>query len=237
MTGYVHSIYSGGMVDGPGIRCVVFLSGCALRCKYCHNPDTWSRRSGNVMTVDEVLAEVLSYKSYYKFSGGGVTISGGEPLGQAEFMTELLKACKANDIHTVIDTSGFAKPEDVADVLEYTDLMLLDIKSINPITYKMVTGVEIERSFETLRLSRRMKVATWIRFVLVPGLTDDMDDIRQMAEFLRGFDNIEKIDVLPFHKSGEHKWDENKTPYELADTEPPSPEFVQEVQEILSGSL
>jgi len=233
MTGYVHSIYNGGMVDGPGIRCVVFLSGCPLRCKYCHNPDTWEKKDGTTMTVEDVMSEVMKYKVYYKTSGGGVTISGGEPFMQPEFLTEILKECKARGIHTAIDTSGYANLTDAKEALQYTDLLLLDIKAYNRENYKNVTGVEIDRTLAVLELSQEMGTPIWVRYVLVPGLTDNMGEIINLAEFLRGYNNIKKIDVLPFHKNGEQKWEKRKLNYELTDTQPPSPEIVKLVKELL----
>ena len=236
MTGYVHSIYAGGMVDGPGIRSVVFLSGCPLRCKYCHNPDTWSKNSGKPMTVDECLTEILKYKSYFRFSGGGVTIAGGEPLSQPEFLIELLDACRAKGIHTAVDTSGYTSIKTAEKVLPHTDLLILDLKAFNPQTYKKVTGVEIDKTIDFLNVSKRLNIPTWVHFVLVPNLTDDLNELKQMAEFLKDFDNIEKIDVLPFHKNGEYKWEGHSTPYELANTQVPTKAQVEEAQRILKRS-
>ena len=233
MEGYVHSIYSGGMVDGPGIRCVVFLSGCPLRCKYCHNPDSWMLHSGKPMTVTEVMDEILKYKSYYKTSGGGVTVSGGEPFIQAAFLTEILKACKAHGIPTALDTSGYANIDAARGALKYTDLLLLDVKAFNPETYRNVTGVEIDKTLGILNLSREMGIPTWVRYVLVPGLTDDMDEIRDLSAFLKGYDNVKKIEVLPFHKAGEHKWEEFNIPYELGDTPPPAADDIALAKSIL----
>ena len=232
--GYVHSIYSGGMVDGPGIRCVVFLSGCPLRCKYCHNPDSWEKTSGKLMTVDEIMEEVLKYRNYFKASGGGVTISGGEPFSQPEFLTEILKACKHNGISTAIDTSGYTSPCNAKEAFKYTDLLLLDMKAYYPENYKHITGVTIDKALATLELAKQLNLPAWIRYVLVPGLTDNKDELKDLAEFLRGFDNIKKIDVLPFHKEGEYKWYSRGIPYELADTQPPTRELVAEVKGILS---
>ena len=231
--GYVHSIYNGGMVDGPGIRSVVFLSGCGLRCKYCHNPDTWALSSGKLWTVSNVLNEILKYEKYYRFSGGGVTVSGGEPLGQAGFVVELFRACRENGIHTALDTSGFAKAEDIRRVLEFTDLLLLDIKSIDTDTYKHVTGVPIDRTLACMDIAREMNVPVWVRFVLVPGLTDNLEEIQRLGEYVRRFENVQKIDVLPFHKSGEHKWEEVGVAYALHDTQPPSLELIETVKDIL----
>jgi len=235
VTGYVHSIYNGGMVDGPGIRCIIFLSGCPLRCKYCHNPDSWEKKSGKRMTVNDIMNEVLKYKNYYKASGGGATISGGEPFMQAEFLTEILKACKHHGIHTAIDTSGYTSPANAKKALQYTDLLLLDIKAYNPETYKKVTGVDIDKTLDVLQLSQALNIPTWIRYVLVPGLTDDMDEIKCLAEFLKGYSNVEKIDVLPFHKEGEYKWQDRNIPYELTDAPPATPEMVEAVKKIFMG--
>lgn len=234
MKGYVHSIYNGGMVDGPGIRSVVFLSGCGLRCKYCHNPDTWDKKSGIVMSIEECMTEVLKYKPYYKFSGGGVTISGGEPLHQHEFVEALLKACRAHDIHTVLDTSGFAPPEVAEKILPLVDLLMLDIKAYNPEIYKKLTGVGLDKTIVFAKTSQRLHTPTWIRYVLVPGLTDDVEDLKKLADFLSDFDNIEKIHVLPFHKQGEHKWADIGVPYELYDTPVPTQAQIDEAQRIFN---
>jgi len=231
-TGYVHSIYNGGMVDGPGIRCVVFLSGCPLRCKYCHNPDSWEKQSGKLMTVEDIIDEVLKYKKYYKASGGGVTISGGEPFMQAEFLTEILKACKHHGIHTAIDTSGYTSIDNAIKALQYTDLLLLDIKAYNPETYKKVTGVNIDKTLEVLKLSQALNIPTWIRYVLVPGLTDNIDELKDFAKFLNSYCNIVKIDVLPFHKEGEYKWQGRNIAYELADTPPATLQMVEAAKTI-----
>ncbi|MCL2224971.1 MAG: pyruvate formate-lyase-activating protein [Defluviitaleaceae bacterium] len=235
--GYIHSIYTGGMVDGPGIRTVVFLSGCSLRCMYCHNPDTWFRMRGNKKSVGELLEEVEKYRSYYKFSGGGITISGGEPADQPYFLQELLKGCRANGIHTVLDTSGCANAEIAAEVLPQVDLLLLDFKAFNAELYFRLTKQKIERPILTLKQARELGLPVWIRFVLVPGLTDNLDELREMAAFFKEFANIEKIDVLPFHKHGEHKWAELNYEYELSETEPPSAEFVEEVQRVFDSSF
>lgn len=233
-TGYVHSVYHGGMVDGPGIRSVIFLSGCPLRCLYCHNPDTWKKESGDLLTIEYVVGEVLKYKSFHKATRGGITISGGEPFVQSEFLIELLKACKAHDIHTAIDTSGYTSRETAKEALQYTDLLMLDIKSYNAEAYKKITGVSIDRSLEMLRISQELSVPIWVRYVLVPGLTDDIEELKGLAKFLRDYKNVEKVDILPFHKAGEYKWKERDIPYELADTPPPTKEMVNAAKEIFA---
>ena len=232
--GYIHSVETAGMVDGPGIRYVVFFSGCNLRCKYCHNPDTWKLKKGQLFSVEDVIWDIRKYKSYLYFSGGGVTITGGEPLLQPHFLTELLKACKNEGFHTAIDTAGHISTDIARQVLQYTDLLLLDLKSINPKVYKDVTGVQIDSTLKILDLSCDMGVPVWIRFVLVPGLTDNEDDLRKMASFLKQFSNIEQVEVLPFHKLGEYKWAELGLSYTLQDTEPPTKEQIDRAREILA---
>jgi len=233
-TGFVHSVDSCGMVDGPGIRYLVFLSGCALRCKYCHNPDTWNLQSGQIMTVDEIVKDIKKYRSYIKFSGGGVTITGGDPLIQFEFTEALLAQCKSEGFHTAVDTSGYGLGNAVEKVLAHTDLMLLDIKSINPATYKQVTGMPIERTLETLRISHEMGVSVWVRFVLVPGLTDNESDMYRLAEYLKPYDNVKRVEVIPFHKIGEYKWRDLKLEYELGDTSAPTHEAMNIARRILA---
>jgi len=223
------------MVDGPGIRYVLFFSGCNLRCKYCHNPDTWKLRGGHLTTVEETLRDIRKYRSYLRFSGGGVTITGGEPFVQPEFLVEMLKACKSEGFHTALDTSGYAPPDVARRALSYTDLLILDVKSINPVVYKDLTGVPLGPTLETLDLAQEMGVPVWARFVLVPGLTDDEADLRAMALHLRRFSNIEKIEVLPFHKLGEYKWAELGLRYELSDTPPPTKAQVDWARGILQG--
>jgi pyruvate formate lyase activating enzyme len=222
------------MVDGPGIRTVVFFSGCSLRCKYCHNPDTWFRKRGNKMTVAEVLEEVVKYKSYYKFSGGGITISGGEPMDQPDFLQELLLACRENGVHTTLDTSGCTTLDIAEEILPLVDLLMLDIKSYNPKQYMKITGQRLDKTLATLKLAEKLNVPTWVRYVLVPGLSDDYDDICKLAVFLKQYKNIETINVLPFHKEGEYKWKDLNIPYDLHDTQPPTKELIEQVQKLFS---
>jgi len=233
MIGQVHSTYMGGMVDGPGIRYVLFMAGCPLRCQYCHNPDTWGLRLGTPMTVDALMQDVEQYRSYMRFSGGGVTVTGGEPLIQAEFLAAFLRACRENDVHTAVQTSGYMLMRDLkknraAAVLEHADLILLDIKAFDETLHKNVTGVSNRRIHDFLRLCEEMQKPTWIRYVLVPGLTDNPADLESLAGYLRGFSCIERVEVLPFHKAGEFKWAGME--YKLADTPPPTVEEVARVQ-------
>ncbi len=226
--GRIHSIESGGAVDGPGIRFVSFLQGCPLRCQYCHNPDTWKTSGGMEKTAQELYNEASSLRSYMKFSGGGVTVTGGEPLLQADFVLEYFKLCKANKIHTAIDTSGYIFNDTVKEVLKYTDLVLLDIKNFDPKQYKVVTGVELEPTLKFLDYISKLDLKIWIRYVLVPDLTDNLDSISELGLHLSKYNNIERIEVLPFHKMGEYKWETMGYNYKLADTKEPSRELLLE---------
>jgi pyruvate formate lyase activating enzyme len=184
------------------------------------------------MTVAEVLEEVVKYKSYYKYSGGGITISGGEPLDQPDFLQELLLGCRENGVHTALDTSGCSTEDIVEEILPLVDLLMLDLKSYNPKQYVKITGQKLDKTLATLNLAEKLKVPTWIRYVLVPGLSDDYDDLCKAAAFLKQFENIKAIEVLPFHKEGEYKWKDLNIQYTLHDTQPPSKELVEQVQKI-----
>jgi len=230
--GKIHSFESCGMIDGPGIRFITFFQGCPLRCQYCHNPDTWKLSEGKEYTSDEVLAEILKYERFIK--RGGVTISGGEPLMQKDFLLEILKKCKSKNIHTAVDTSGYVKNiDEYKDVIDNTDLFLLDIKSIDENIYEDLTGVKLEYTKKFLEYLKDINKKVWIRYVLVPGLTDNIEHIRALKEYLNTFTNIEKIEVLPFHKLGEYKWEELGYKYNLENTEAPNIELVKEVKDIL----
>ena len=230
--GRIHSLESFGSVDGPGIRFVVFMQGCALRCQFCHNPDTWDTTKGMEYTPEQLMDEIIQYKSYMKFSGGGVTFTGGEPLLQAEFILEVSKMCKEQNISVAIDTSGFVWNEVVKEVLEYTDIVLLDIKNYDPLVYETVTGVSLAPTLIFLDYLKERNINTWIRYVLVPKLTDNLDSVRQLSEHLDRFPNVSKIELLPFHKMGEYKWKELGLEYKLSDTKEPAKELMKEVQEI-----
>jgi pyruvate formate lyase activating enzyme len=218
-------------VDGPGSRFVAFLAGCPLRCLYCHSPDTWYAHFGRAMTVDELMAEVDRYHEFLRSSGGGVTLSGGEPLQQPEFAREVLRRSKALGLHTALDTSGFLGAHADDALLDATDLVLLDIKSFDAATYRRVTGTgEVA---PTLRFARRLAergTPMWIRFVLVPGLTDDPANVDGIADFVAGLATVERVEVLPFHRLGAHKYAALLLPYPLADTEAPSPELIDRVR-------
>ncbi|WP_082803701.1 pyruvate formate-lyase-activating protein [Anabaena sp. 4-3] len=231
-SGYIHSVESCATVDGPGIRFLIFTSGCPLRCLYCSNVDCRYLENGKQISVDELVTEIQKYTSYMKYSGGGVTISGGEPLMQAGFVREIFKRCQALGIHTALNTSGFCNLESAKSVLEFVDLVLLDIKSSDPVTYTKVTGANIEPSLTFAKYLNAINQPTWIRFVLVPGLTDDPKNITGVADFIAPFNNVERVEVLPFHQMGEYKWRELGFEYLLENTSPPSPEQIQTALDI-----
>ncbi len=230
--GRIHSLESFGTVDGPGIRFVVFLQGCPLRCQFCHNPDTWEVHKGTEYEPEQLVNEIMKYKSYMKFSDGGVTFTGGEPLLQAEFILEVCRLLKPYNISVAIDTSGFIWNDYVKEVLEYTDIVLLDIKNYDPRVYKKVTGVPLSPTLKLLDYLREKEIRTWLRYVLVPGLTDNLEAIRGLSAHLDQYPNVEKIELLGFHKMGEFKWKELGLDYQLSDTPEPSKELLSEVKAI-----
>lgn len=229
-TGHIHSIETCGTVDGPGLRYVLFLSGCPLRCQYCHNPDAQGRPCGDVKSAEEVMKDVVRYKSFIR--KGGLTISGGEPLMQPDFVHAVFRQAKQEGLHTTLDTSGYLGHKASDELLEDVDLVLLDIKSWSPMTYKLVTGVCID---PTLRFAKRLEKLgkkVWIRFVLVPGLTDVEKNIDGVAQFTASLSNVERVEVLPFHKMGEHKYRQLGMTYKLGDTQPPSEHDIKKAHRI-----
>jgi pyruvate formate-lyase 1-activating enzyme len=234
--GRIHSLESFGTVDGPGIRFVVFMQGCPLRCQFCHNPDTWEVNKGSEFTPKQLFDEIIKYKSYMEFSGGGVTFTGGEPLLQADFVLEVCKLLKREGISVAIDTSGYVWNDQVKTLLEYTDIMLLDIKNYNPFVYEEITGVSLAPTLKMLDYLKEKNINTWIRYVLVPGLSDNLDYIQKLADHLSYFPNVSKIELLGFHKMGEFKWKELGLEYRLADTKEPTKELLNEVKAIFESS-
>ena len=215
MKGIIHSTETFGTVDGPGIRYIVFMQGCPLKCKYCHNRDTWNIKLGKECTIEELINDMKRYQNYYKFSGGGLTISGGEPTLQAEFVTELLKTVKSEGFHTCLDTSGFVDIEKIIPILEYTDLVLLDIKHIDEKKCIELTGQSNKKALLLAQYLSDKNIPTWIRQVLVPGITDDEDDLNKLGMFLSQLKNVELVEVLPYHTMGIHKWENMGVEYEL----------------------
>lgn len=230
--GRIHSIESMGLVDGPGIRTVVFFQGCPLRCAYCHNPDTWNLQGGTEFTSEELLKKLLRFKPYFDKSGGGVTFSGGEVLIQPEFLLEILKLCKENNIHTTLDTSGFGLG-DYDEILKYTDLVLLDIKHVDDIGYKSLTGQKSSPLNLFLKALEKSQTKVWIRHVVVPGLTDSEEHILKLAKIIRNINNVEKIELLPYHTLGSNKYEILGIDYNLKDVPQMDKKRVQELDALL----
>lgn len=229
--GSIHSWELVTAVDGPGTRMTVFFAGCPLRCLYCHNPDTMKMKDGEPVTSDELLRRIRRYKSVFRSTGGGLTISGGEVLMQPAFAATILAGAKAEGIHTTIDTSGYLGAACTDEMLENIDLVLLDVKSGDEATYTKVTGRELQ---PTLDFGRRLSDAgteIWLRFVLVPGLTDDVANVESVAEYAATLSSVSRVEVLPFHQMGQDKWKALGMTYELADAEPPSTELLERVRE------
>ena len=237
--GYVHSVESLGTVDGPGLRFVVFLSGCPMRCAYCHNPDTWKMKSGKEYTVSQLMKEFDGVEEFVR--SGGITCTGGEPLMQTEFVTELFKTAKKRRIHTCLDTSGicYAEPdkEKIERLLDFTDLVMLDIKHIDSKKHKWLTGQDNEnvKSF-ALRLGER-GIDVWIRHVLVPGVTDDEQSLLQLGEFISRISSLKAIDVLPYHTMGVQKYDELGIEYRLKGIAPATKEQAIKARDIIYKGL
>lgn len=234
MIGKIHSIETFGTVDGPGIRFVIFMQGCTLKCKYCHNRDTWEMNSKNTMSIPELIKEIEKYRTYIDNSGGGVTVSGGEPLVQAEFVTELFKELKNIGIHTALDTSGSLPiTNQIKELLKYTDLVILDIKHIDKEKAINLTGFSNENNLNFARYLSNLKIPVWIRQVLVPGFTDDKFDLQKLKQFIDSLDNVEKVEILPYHNLGKFKWEESGDKYELENVIPPTQEEIERAEKIL----
>ena len=230
--GFVETVETCGAVDGPGLRYVVFTRGCPLRCQYCHNPETQGKPRSEATTAGKVLADVLRYKSFLR--RGGLTISGGEPLMQPDFVHALVRGAKDAGIHTALDTSGFLGSKASDTLLDDLDLVLLDIKSGLPATYETVTGVRLS---PTLKFAKRLDArgkAMWIRFVLVPGLTDGEKNIDAVARFIKTLEHVDRVEILPFHKLGEAKYAAAGKPYMLADTPAPTLEQLEHTRGIFA---
>ncbi len=239
MIGKIHSVFSGGTVDGPGIRFVVFMQGCPLRCKYCHNPDSWNINDGEERSVKSLINEIIRYKNYFG-SNGGVTVSGGEPLYQIEFVTELLKACKSYGINTAVDTSGITFNEESKEVLDkfveldkYVDLYLVDIKHIDGLECVRLTGSSNKNELAFLKWLDKRGSKVWIRQVLVEGYTDSEEVLLRTANFIKTLSNVEKVEVLPYHTMGEVKYQKLGIEYPLKGVNPPSKETVLKAKKIL----
>ena len=230
----IHSIESFGTVDGPGIRFVLFLQGCHLQCKYCHNRDTWDMKGGEYKSLDDVFEKIKRYKNYMMLSGGGVTVTGGEPLLQAKFLKELFKKLKTEGIHTCVDTSGIvAITDDIKELLQYTDLVLLDIKHIDDEKCKKLVGVSNKRELEFAQYLSDNNIKIWIRQVLVPGYTDDEEDLKKLKKFIKSLKTVDNVQILPYHSMGKFKWEKLGNKYELEDVRDANQDDVDRVKKIL----
>lgn len=236
--GYVHSLESFGSVDGPGVRYVIFLTGCAMRCQFCHNPDTWNLKKGTLYTADELLKTALRYRTYWG-DKGGITVSGGEPLLQIDFLIELFRKAKEAGVHTTLDTSGnpFTREEPffgkVQELMKYTDLVMLDIKHIDDEQHKILTGCTNENILDFAKYLDEIKKPVWIRHVLVPQRSDDDGALGKLREFIDGLSNVEKVEVLPYHTLGAYKWKELGYEYPLEGIDPPTKERIENANKIL----
>jgi pyruvate formate lyase activating enzyme len=234
--GFLHSFTTGSAVDGPGVRVVAWTTGCMWRCRYCHNPDTWTMRNGIPVSVARAIEEVRKYRHGLKVMSGGLTVSGGEPLMQRHFVMKLIAGAKAMDIHTAIETNGFLGEELTEEDLDKLDLVLLGMKTWDPARHKDLTGRD---NAPTLALARRLaarRLPVWVRFVLVPGLTDDAGDMAQIASFAASLGNVERVEVLPFHQMGRFKWRELGIRYALEDVQPPTPDAIAKACEIFRAA-
>ena len=242
--GLIHSTESFGSVDGPGVRFIIFVQGCPLRCQFCHNPDTWNMTDKNGATwrsADELLAQALRYRTYWK-NGGGITVSGGEPLLQIDFLLDLFKKAKAKSIHTTIDTAGgpFTREEPFfskfQELIQYTDLLLVDIKHIDEKSHKELTGKTNKNILDMIRFLSDIKKPVWIRHVLVPERSDYDEYLNRLNDFIQTLDNVERVEILPYHTLGAYKWKELGLDYPLEGINPPSRERVENAKKILHCS-
>lgn len=229
-TGRIHSVESFGALDGPGIRYVVFLQGCLLRCAYCHNPDTWDCGDGTSTTAGEVVEKILPFRNFIR--SGGVTLSGGEPLMQPEFAAAILQLCKEQGFHTAVDTSGAVPMEKCREALELADLLLLDIKALDPEDCRKLTGMDNTNALRLLQWCEEVGKPVWIRHVCVPGVTLVEEKLKKLASYLTNFTCIKKIELLPFHKMGAYKWETMQIPFEFGKVEEPTNEQMERSRNI-----
>lgn len=226
--GFLHSFTTGSTVDGPGVRMVAWTTGCQFRCLYCHNPDTWNMSNGIPVTLERATGELRKYRTGLKAMSGGFTLSGGEPLMQDRFAVRLLSAAQSMGIHTALDTNGSLGDRLTDTELNNIDLVLLDLKCSDPQRHLELTGAEVGPVLDFARRLANLKKPIWVRFVLVPGWTDDVENVRQTATFSASLGNVERVDVLPFHQMGRFKWKELRLDYRLADVQPPAAEIVEQ---------
>lgn len=242
MIGHIHSTESFGAADGPGVRFIVFMQGCHMRCRYCHNPDTWKMDGGDEVTADEILKRALRFKPYWG-KDGGITISGGEPLLQIDFVIELFKKAKELGINTCIDTAGnpFTKEEPffskLEELMKYTDLLLLDLKEINPARHKDLTGFDNSNIIEMAKYLSEINKPVWIRHVLVPEHSDFDEDLDALGDFVDTLSNVDRVEILPYHTLGKFKWENLGIPYTLESISPPSAERIENAKQRIHAGI
>ena len=242
MIGHIHSTESFGAADGPGVRFIVFMQGCHMRCRYCHHPDTWKMDGGDEVTADEILKRALRFKPYWG-KDGGITISGGEPLLQIDFVIELFKKAKDLGINTCIDTAGnpFTKEEPFfskfEELMKYTDLLLLDLKEINPTRHKDLTGFDNSNIIEMAKYLSEINKPVWIRHVLVPEHSDFDEDLDALGDFIDTLSNVDRVEILPYHTLGKFKWENLGIPYTLESISPPSAERIENAKQRIHAGI
>jgi pyruvate formate lyase activating enzyme len=234
--GFLHSFTTGATVDGPGVRVVAWTTGCMWRCLYCHNPDTWTMSNGIPVSIAKAAEELGKYRHGLKIMSGGFTLSGGEPLMQHRFAVKLFREAKRMGIHTALDTNGYYGDRVSDEELEAIDLVLLDLKTWDPERHRHLTGMDVAPTLEFARRLAARRRPVWLRYVLVPGLTDDLQDIAKVAGFAATLDNVERVDVLPFHQMGKYKWKQLGMDYTLADVDPPEMDLVERVCEVFRSA-
>lgn len=230
ITGWVHSVETGAAMDGPGLRYLLFMAGCAFRCLYCHNPDTWKRQASQVVSVDALVADIAKYADFLR-RAGGVTVSGGEPLGQPRFVGELFYRIKKDlGLHTALDTQGHLAAKLPDSWFDPIDLVILDIKHIREDRHRELTGFALQPTLDCARRLSGLGKAMWIRQVILPGWTDSLDEAAELADFVAGLKTVQRVELLPFHQLGAHKWQDLGLRYRLADAVPPSPELMESLR-------
>jgi pyruvate formate lyase activating enzyme len=238
MQGRIHSVETFGTVDGPGIRFVLFMQGCALQCQYCHNPDTWEMKGGRVVTVEEMADEIAPYLNYYRRSKGGLTVTGGEPTLQSDFVEALFRECKRRwQLHTTLDSNGFCDPDHVAGLIEVTDLVLLDLKHIDRDKHIALTAQPNDRILRFARYLSDIGKKVWIRHVFIPGVNDDEEDLLNLGRFIGTLDNVEKLELLPYHTMGIYKWEELGKAYPGAHFRSPNDEEIARANRLIAEGI
>ncbi|WP_166242694.1 pyruvate formate-lyase-activating protein [Paenibacillus turpanensis] len=238
MKGRIHSIETFGTVDGPGIRFVLFMQGCALQCAYCHNPDTWDTTIGTQVTVEEVLAKIEPYLEYYRRSGGGITVTGGEPTLQAPFVAELFRECKKRwNLHTALDSSGFCDPQHAKELLEVTDLVLLDLKMMDREGHIKLTSQPNDRILRFTAYLAERQNQIWVRHVLIPGITDSPTDLYEMGRLIGTMPNVQKVELLPYHRMGVYKWQQLGKEYPLEGVREPEKQEVDRANAMVQAGI